>query len=384
MLSMRVLKVILVGCLSMGLLAQPARAASEVVVHAFQSSPNDGRGPYAGLIDVGGTLYGTTFAGGASDQGTVFKVTKEGVATVLHSFGSGGDGLFPFAALIKVGGTLYSTTHNGGSVGSCRGGCGTVFSITTEGVETVLHSFGSENNDGLGSYAGLIDVDGTLYGTTQGGGTASCSCGTVFKITTKGIETVLHSFKGGSDGAYPQAGLINVGGTLYGTTIDGGAHNGGMVFKITTAGVETVLHSFGHGRDGSVPQAGLINVGGTLYGTTQYGGSHEAGTVFSITTAGAETVLHSFGKGSDGSQPGAGLIDVGGTLYGTTEKGGAHEAGTVFGITTAGVETVLYSFKGGSDGANPQAGLINVGSTLYGTTVNGGASGYGTVFKVTP
>jgi len=399
MFCIRVLHIILAGSLSMGLLALPARAASEVVVHSFQGSPNDGANPQAGLIDVGGTLYGTTNSGGAHGSGTVFKVTTAGVVTMLHSFGHGHDGAYPQAGLINVEGTLYGTTSSGGAHGS-----GTVFSITTGGVEAVLHSFG-HGHDGAYPQANLINVGGTLYGTTAEGGTGKCSngesitgCGTVFKVTTAGVETALYSFRGGNDGANPLAGLIDVGGTLYGTTVGGGT-NGcggggcGTVFKVTTAGVEKVLHSFQGGTDGLEPKASLVNVGGTLYGTTFYGGNGGpcCGTVFKITTAGAKTVLHSFQGGSDGENPQTGLINVGGTLYGTTNIGGTGNCngqdpgcGTVFKITTAGAETVLYSFLGGSDGENPQAGLINVGGTLYGTTANGGASGNGTVFKITP
>jgi len=344
MFCIRVLHIILAGSLSMGLLALPARAASEVVVHSFQGSPNDGANPQAGLIDVGGTLYGTTNSGGAHGSGTVFKVTTAGVVTMLHSFGHGHDGAYPQAGLINVEGTLYGTTSSGGAHGS-----GTVFSITTGGVEAVLHSFG-HGHDGAYPQANLINVGGTLYGTTAEGGTGKCSngesitgCGTVFKVTTAGVEKVLHSFQGGTDGLEPKASLVNVGGTLYGTTFYGG--NGGpccgTVFKMTTAGAKTVLHSFQGGSDGENPQTGLINVGGTLYGTTNIGGTGNC----------------------NGQDPGC---------------------GTVFKITTAGAETVLYSFLGGSDGENPQAGLINVGGTLYGTTANGGASGNGTVFKITP
>jgi len=136
MFSVRLLKIILAGSLSMGLLTAPARAASGVVLHAFQGAPNDGAFPYAGLINVGGTLYGTTQIGGANDAGTVFKITENGGVKVLHSFGSGSDGVFPEASLINVGGTLYGTTFQGGTAF-----CGTVFGITKKGFETVLHSF---------------------------------------------------------------------------------------------------------------------------------------------------------------------------------------------------------------------------------------------------
>ncbi|MGA9946025.1 MAG: choice-of-anchor tandem repeat GloVer-containing protein, partial [Candidatus Cybelea sp.] len=240
-------------------------------------------------------------------------------------------------------------------------------------VYKAIYSFGSVP-DAQGPVAGLIDVGGVLYGTTSSGGANNCSgvgCGAVFAITTSGKESVLYSFAGGSDGAKPLAALTNVGDKLYGTTQMGGQSGYGTVFKVTTSGKEKVLHSFGGGSDGVYPVADLINVRGTLYGTTRFGGSGNAGTVFKITTSGKEKVLYTFGsRTGDGEDPYAGLIDVGGTLYGTTEIGGANNCsgvgcGTVFAITTSGKERVLYSFAGGSDGDFPLAGLINVGGMLY-------------------
>jgi uncharacterized repeat protein (TIGR03803 family) len=172
------------------------------------------------------------------------------------------------------------------------------------------------------------------------------------------VERVLHSFTG-ADGADPQASLLDVAGTLYGTTYDGGAYGGGTVFSITTTGKERVLHSFGHGRDGAYPLASLIEANGTLYGTTFYGGASRHGTVFSLSTDGEESVLHSFGSTyTDGSLPASNLIDVDGTFYGTTVDGGGLHAclnfgcGTVYSISSTGSERVVYSFsKAGSSGS---------------------------------
>ncbi|MGB8907724.1 MAG: choice-of-anchor tandem repeat GloVer-containing protein [Candidatus Cybelea sp.] len=325
-------------------------SGKESLLHSFGGS-GDGSWPYAGLINVNGTLYGTTYYGGVhtcsgEGCGTVFAIATSGKETVLHSFKGGKrDGAEPFAGLINVNGTLYGTTGGGGAKCSASGGCGTVFAITTSGKETALHSFGS-SGDGNSPEAGLLNVNGDLYGTTEFGG--ANGKGTVFAITTSGKETVLYSFGSGSgDGEYPRAGLINVRGTLYGTTSRGGSgscgsrifHGCGTVFAMTTSGKETVLHSFkgkGH-RDGNGPVAGLLNVNGTLYGTTAGGGANGEGTIFLITTSGKETVLYSFGAGSrDGEHPKAGLINVNGTLYGTTEVGGASSYGgygTVFSLS---------------------------------------------------
>jgi uncharacterized repeat protein (TIGR03803 family) len=347
------------------------------VLHAFGDSAKDGANPSSELIDVRGTLYGTTVYGGSNDAGTVFSITTSGKETVLHSFGSPRDGANPMAKLLNVNGTLYGTTSSGGANSS-----GTVFSVKTSGEEKVLHSFSSQGN-GV-PVAGLIEVDGTLYGTAKG--FDEDGAGVVFRITTGGTFTVLHIFgKRSPDGASPAAALLDVEGTLYGTTTSGGNYSRGTVFSVSTAGNEKVLYSFGTNgvRDGGQPSSALTNVKGTLYGTTARGGSHgNVGTVFSITTNGTEKVVHSF-NGSGGSQPVAGLKNIDGVLYGTTSMGGANNLGTVFSMTTSGQEKVLHSFSGGS-GVNPVAGLVPVAGTLYGTTYGSAKEHHGNVFSLTP
>ena len=371
------------------------------VVYSFGGSP-DGAGPMASLIDVDNTLYGTTSTGGAyycisSDVGcgTVFSVTPGGTEKVLHSFGRNPDGNLPAAGLIDVNGTFYGTTLAGGSY-YCRAletNCGSVFTITTDGAEEVVHSFRGGAHDGSAPVAPLLDVNGTLYGTTEYGGKyclahSEGGCGTVFKITADGTERILHNFTGPPDGSSPQGGLVEVNGTLYGTTDSGGANGGGTVFSITLRGVEKVLHSFSpepDGADGSYPVGGLVEIHGKLYGATANGGKHHAqGVVFSITMGGAEKVLHSF-SGSDGAFPEAGLVDVGGTLYGTASAGGAYNGrGTIFSITTAGVETVLHNFGKGTDGSAPAAALYYASGKFFGTTSEGGVHGKGTAFWFAP
>jgi uncharacterized repeat protein (TIGR03803 family) len=186
-------------------------------------------------------------------------------------------------------GTLYGTTGGGGAYdrGVCVStGCGTFFRITPEGAEKVLHSFG-KRNDGA-EPNGLVDVNGTFYGTTYAGG--KFKVGTVFSVTPRGTEKVLYSFSNSPDGAYPDASLIEVKGKLYGTTFEGGAsctyylQGCGTIFSITPRGREKVLHSFAGGSDGATPLASLVNVNGTLYGTTSGGGTaYEWGTVFALT-----------------------------------------------------------------------------------------------------
>jgi uncharacterized repeat protein (TIGR03803 family) len=213
-------------------------------------------------------------------DGAVFSVTPSGTEKVLHSFGGPGDGVAPEAGLVAMNGVLYGTTLGGVN------GTGTVFSITPSGTEKVLYSFGARGSgDGQGPYAGLIAANGVLYGTTIGGG--ANNTGTVFSITPSGTEKVVYSFgaSGSGDGAYPQFdGVIAVNGVLYGTTIDGGANGNGVVFSVTPSGSETVLHSFGaYGSgDGANPQASLTLRAKTLYGTTSDGGATGQGAIFSL------------------------------------------------------------------------------------------------------
>ncbi len=309
---------------------------TERVLHHFQGQP-DGAAPLAGLTAVDGKLYGTTASGGVYEAGTVFSVTRGGKETVLYSFGGyGSDGELPQAPLIYVNSELYGTTYNGtGSAGS-----GTVFSVTLNGQETVLHRFTNYPSDGAWPLAGLTYVNGLLYGTTTAGGTThgTHGAGTVFSITSDGRENLVFSFLGDTNGSDPMAGLISANGALYGTTTQGGKYRCGTVFRISKSGSEKVVHNFRNVPDGCFPYAGLIDVKGTLYGTTGHGGSYYqgrdgGGTVFSIAPTGKETVLHSFGSGTDGSDPLAGLTNLHGTLYGTTSRGGAHGYGTVFALT---------------------------------------------------
>ena len=368
------------------------------VLYNFRKG-TDGAYPEASLLNVSGTLYGTTAGGGAFGRGTVFSISKSGSEMVLHSFGKGTDGAYPDGGLINVSGALYGTTEFGGAYGGTLGD-GNVYSIDKSGVENVLHNFG-KSTDGANPQGCLIDVDGTLYGTTTSGGaygreSGGIGFGTVFSISTSGAEKVIHSFGHGRDGEEPLAGLVDLDGTLYGTTYMGGCVRGhcfGTVFSTSTSGTEKVLHTFGRvpeGVDGAAPMASLIAVGTLLYGTTGQGGGYQGdGTVFRTKTNGKGRILHSFGHGSDGSQPRAGLVNVNGTLYGTTFYGGAYHgygfnAGTVFSITATGSEKVLHRFGKGTDGYNPSASLINVNGTLYGTTTAGGKYGEGTVFALTP
>jgi uncharacterized repeat protein (TIGR03803 family) len=250
----------------------------------------DGAYPVAGLIAVSGKLYGTTYlGGGADDGGTVFEISTTGKERVLHGFtGSPDDGASPLAGLIEIDGTLYGTTSSGGhSCGQYSGGCGTIFELSTSGSGyKLLYGFNGYPYDGSMPQASLVAINGKFYGTTIAGG--ANNDGTVFIVSLTGKEKVLYSFKGPpDDGALPEAGLIAVNGALYGTTESGGsggcfAGDGcGTVFMISKTGKESVLHSFSGNPSGAGPIASLIAVDGAMYGTTQQGGEN-VGTIFRI------------------------------------------------------------------------------------------------------
>jgi uncharacterized repeat protein (TIGR03803 family) len=377
----------------------PAQAQTLSTLYSFAGDP-DGALPFAGLVrDAAGNLYGTTSSGG-TNHGTVFVVSSQRVETILHTFRVKSKGSNPNAGVVRdAQGNLYGTTAYGGAYNF-----GTVFKITKMGKQRTLHSFAG--TDGANPFAPLIlDSAGNLYGTTAYGGAGSCTggggqsgCGTVFILSPSGAETVLYSFAGGTDGAFPSSGLVrDAEGNFYGTTPQGGgcvASQGcGTVFTLSNAGVETVLHRFaGDSTDGSVPTGLIIGPGGNLFGTTVEAGAYGFGTVYELTPTGTEKLLYSFGGvANDGTNPPAGLVwDRAENFYGTTQMGGGpgclSGCGTIFKITKAGVETVVYAFgANGTGGFIPFAGLIrDAAGNLYGTTGEGGTSGLGTVFELTP
>ena len=314
------------GTSNVGTIFKVTPSGTETVFYSFASIP------YSGLVQGSdGNIYGTTATGGASGRGTVFKITPSGTETVLYSFPAGSSD--PYTGLIQGSdGNFYGTTGAGGTSDD-----GTVFKITPSGTETVLHAFAKSGSDGEIPYAGLIQgSDGNLYGTTYNGGASGL--GTVFKVTPSGTETVLYSFAGGSDGDHPYGGVIQGSdGNFYGTTYQGGTSGFGTVFKVTPSGTETVLYTFAGGSsDGAYPEAGLIQGSdGNFYGNTLQGGASGLGIVFKLAPSGTETVLHSFAGGSsDGANPSANLVQGSdGNLYGSTGAGGTSSNGTFFKVT---------------------------------------------------
>lgn len=323
-----------------GTVFQVDTSGKETVLYSFTGIGGSGEYPSAGLVrDTAGNLYGSATGGetGNNGYGVIFRVDTTGTETVLYTFtGMVGDGEYPVGSLLRdAAGTLYGATNGGGA-----SGYGTVFKLDSAGTETVLYSFGG--TDGAFPAGGLVrDAQGSFYGATYNGG--AYGYGAVFKLDTNGKETVLHSFNVG-DGAFPSGALVrDAGGALYGVTVQGGAnYYYGTVYKVDTKNKESVLHSFTGGRDGAYPEASLIrDKVGNLYGTAVQGGDLACygiktgcGTVFSLNTRNKETVLHRFSGGIDGAFPFASLVRDGKrNFYGTDYQGGAAGYGTVFKLT---------------------------------------------------
>ena len=284
----------------------------------------------------------------------------------------------------------------------------------------VLYTFSGGADGGYPQYGRLIaDNSGNLYGTAAFGGNWDCAvaggpgpgCGVVFKLDPlTGVETVLYTFNGTTDGAQPWSGLIHDAAfNLYGTAAYGGANGAGVIYQVNPSGQETVLHSFAF-SDGAYPSGDLIaDPAGNLYGTTITGGDSSVcqgagcGVIFKYSPSGELQVLHNFyGQGEqDGANPTHGLSrDQSNTIYGTAENGGFNycdnyegsEAvdtfitgcGTIFMMQPAGLATV-YRFSGGTDGSDPRTTLIwDDAGNAYGTTFYGGLYSAGTIFKLDP
>ena len=389
------------------------------------------------LPGAGGVLYGVSRSGGPGNFGTVFRLNPPAAGQsawsldVLYSFQDAADGAAPTGGLISdAGGVLYGVAASGGA-----GQGGTVFSLAPPGpgghVWTIatLHTFmGGTDGKYPSEDAGLvIDAAGALYGTTINGGQGS---GIAFRLSPPAAglstwtETILHAFKGGDDGYFPEAGLLpGPGGVFYGTTSGGGrtvtcSGGCGTVFSLAppAAGqgkwTHTVLHALVK-TQGADPNGSLVSdAAGNLYGTGLQGGTSSAcsldcGTVFRLlapTGAShrwAEQTLHSFAGGSSDSEFPASVLTLGsgGTLWGTASGAAPNRLGATFSLAppaagkTAWTETVIHVFQGdASDGASPSAGLTpGPGGTFYGVTSEGGGGGHGvcgngcgTMFQITP
>lgn len=351
----------------------------------------DGRSPVGPLVQAAdGTLYGVTMGGGAEGSGSIYALTPAGKLITAYSFCSATnctDGETPRAGLVlATNGNLYGTTSAGGAHRN-----GTIFQITPAGKMTTLYNLCSQRScaDGAQPYDALIQAsDGKLYGTTFVGGLQDG--GVIFSITTAGTFTTVANFcsqTGCAGGFNPYSGLIQAAdGNLYGTAYFGGnCSTCGTIYRTTTGGQLTTLYSFCavNCLDGASPLGGLVQAtDGSFYGTTQIGGSSNffciggsasCGTIFEITPQGTLTTLYNFCSLSvcaDGGNPAASLVQgTDGNLYGSTFYQGDFVCnnigcGTIFSLSAG-----LGPFVQASPGFGKVGSIINIlGNNLTGTT----------------
>jgi len=410
---------IAVACLGLPLTVE---GQTFTVLHTFGAGAEDIRGPLHGVqMDAAGNLYGVATTTNGDEQclgqcgNTIYKLDTQGNLTVYTL----GPGEYPISALLlDAAGNIYGAALGGGASNH-----GVVFRIDADGMETVLHSFGGPPDGSAPVGALMQDAAGNLYGTTYVGGDTgpACyhdGCGIVYKLDPNGVETVLYSFHGSPDGHYPNTRLVmDAAGNVYGTTLSGGIFSGdvcgavnfgcGTVFKIDPSGNETVLHSFSGPPDGIWPQGALLlGANGNLYGTTEFGGNADiyceyvfyagCGTVYTIDSTGSESVLYRFTGQADGGMPTSSLVlDAANNLFGTATLGGFFPnpyigecpfgCGVVFELDSLGNQVLLHTFTGIPDGELIDADPIRDSSgNFYGTAQFGGNHVSGTVFKIDP
>jgi uncharacterized repeat protein (TIGR03803 family) len=383
----------------------------ENVLHSFTGG-SDGGQSTAFVRDAEGNLYGATAFGGnmsgncsqLNGCGVVFELSAKGKFRVLHTFDFS-DGAVPNNLIYDGSGNLYGTAAGGNS--ACQNeGCGVIFKLTTAGAFRLLYEF-TGLSDGSNPNGLTMGGNGNLYGTTSGSESSYEEYGEVFEFTTSGKLDVLYSFNGTTDGGLPVGVIQDSKGNLYGTTVGGGdtscvllkGSGCGVIYKLDTSGKETVLYSFKGKSDGAFPASPLVmDKAGNLYGTAPLGGYEKGnchlpdspvgcGTVFEIDNAGGFSVLVKFDS-SDGNYPGPLTEDTDGTIFGTTVSGGkgcCEGGGVVYKLEASGKESVVYEdFNKNSDGQWPIKVVKDGEGNLYGATVFGGASDRGVIFELTP
>jgi uncharacterized repeat protein (TIGR03803 family) len=395
----QILLVLLVAVIvSLAFLGSAAHAQTYTLLYNF---PGGSKGLQPGDIVVtsDGSILGVAYYGDCSCS-LLFNYT-DGTETVLHRFPepAGYEREFPQGLLLsKNGDTLYGTTMYGGKEnGLCAGGtgCGVAFSydLTTSKYKT-MHEFGASSGDGNGPLGvQVLDSTGDLYGLTNGGGTYG---GTFYEITAAGTEKVLHNFGPAPDGMYPGWGPVHYGGNYYGVTIGGGANTCvdsgcGTVFKVTPSGKETVLYNFTGGSDGSYPHELVGDSQGNMYGISTNTQDNTTAAIFEINSAGDFSIAY---NGSYVSGIGFIIMGTDGSLYasssgGDDSSGAPNGFGQILRVTPTGdgngTVTVLHEFDN-TDGSmlNPFQDLLLHDGLLYGTTNYGGSSDNGVIYKLKP
>lgn len=348
------------------------------VMHVF-TGVNSGSFPQGGLILASdGLLYGTTQFGGEASQGTIFSIdpVSGDYSTIYDLNNITADGRYPSGKLLETeSGLLMGTCSEGGSAGT-----GTIFSCTTSGAFTRMHSFSAASDGGFPKTGITAGSDGFYYGVTEFG--AGNGFGSIYRISQTGVFTKLHDLNYTENGSNPVAPLIELtDGSFAGCAVSGGGNNFGTVFNYSDEGVAKI-HDFSLPLEGAVP-VGLLFSGSEYYGITSLGGEYNNGVFYTADLAGNREKLHDFQGQTEGQDPNGDLVENNGSFFGTAKFGGANSSGTAFAISSAGEFTLLHAFEGGNNGEFPYSGLcLHDDGFLYGTTISGGSFGDGILFRL--
>jgi uncharacterized repeat protein (TIGR03803 family) len=376
---------------------QQAQAAP-LITTLFNFNGSNGSAPQAGIIadSTGNILYGTTSAGGSSNNGVVFRFTINPAAyTLLKNFGGATDGSSPQArVLLHTDGFLYGSTFEGGA-----NNLGTTYRQSPSnpapagfGLLNTLSSTPTGGNP-IGRLVAITTGSTTAFwGTNSTGGTSGK--GTIISIPPGGAPnppvTIRFNFNG-TNGANPsQRVLLGSDGQIYGTTASGGATNQGVVYRLSGS---TLTYCSFTGANGRKPLSGLVESAGFLYGTASQGGGSNQGALFRVPLNFAQGcsigLLASFNGGATGGRPASSLLLASnGKFYGTASLGGASNNGTIYSYTLSPSSLTKVIDFNNTNGRTPESTLIQIGTNaagpiLYGTSSAGGASGYGTLFRFT-
>lgn len=336
-----------------------------------------------------GRLYGTTSGNGSTTNpdGTIFRVNTDGsAASVLFPL-DGADGKLPLYGLtLALDGNYYGTTYDGGSSNA-----GVLFKIEPTGAYTPVYQFMNGLDGGFPAGPPIQASDGNLYGVT---GTDSQEEATVYRYvpSTATLTTIMSLGPNFSQGAGISAPLIQASdGTLYGTAGTGGANNCGTIFRLTTAGVLLSVYSFPCESGGDDPIAPLLQGSdGNLYGTTVVGGKVNStdcasgcGTIFRVSHGIVSVVYRFSGYPNDGGLATTGLVEgTDGNLYGGTGRGGANDIGTLYQLTTSGQYSQLYAFTDSIGEGAASSLMQHTNGKFYGTSVEGGQNNKGGIYSL--
>jgi uncharacterized repeat protein (TIGR03803 family) len=352
-----------------------AHAGTFQTLYTFGNGGNDGVSPMSPLIAKNGVLYGTTFRGGPSGDGTVysFNVAKSAETVITTAMGT-----FPFAPVVYHKNTLFGTTT------AADNGQGNIYSVDLK-TESVVNLYTFSRGENQASPGALVERGGKLYGTTFNAG--NYNDGSVFSFDPVSLTyTTLYSFTAADDGKNPQGLIIN-NGLLYGVATAAGANGHGTIFSVDpNTGAETTLYNFQGATDGSSP-SGIVFHKGTIYGTASSGGANSDGTLFTLNPGtGQLSLLFSFPGGAGGCTPGGQPTVDHARIYGIAGScGDQANQGILYDLSLKnGKEQILHTFSNGPDGVSPEAALLLSDGVLYGTTSEGGANNAGTIFSYSP